>query len=129
MDMRTNYLFRLLLYRAPDVPDTWIVHCLDLDAVSQGVSLRDAYNMGIEVIQLLLADDQERGEEPLVRGNKTPWEDWERWRELLRDGARTPLDDVLDRGDDVDTVAVMATFEQGGTDSTSIGWVAFSPGV
>jgi len=72
--MRTLNL-SVFLTRAPDVEGQWVGHCLDLDVVSQGDSMRHAYEMTREAVELLILDDLNAGREPTLRS--APREEWE----------------------------------------------------
>jgi hypothetical protein len=79
-DKAGPYSFWIVVRRDPDATDKdqpecqWSSHCLDLDVVSQGSSLADAYKMAVEASLLVLRDDLSRGADPLIR--RAPQEFW-----------------------------------------------------
>ena len=85
--MAETLRFWIVLREAPDVPGTWIGHCLELDVVSQGDSPAHALSMTIEAIGIVLEGDAESGLDP--RRRRAPEEDWEEFGALL--GRSTPL--------------------------------------
>jgi predicted RNase H-like HicB family nuclease len=69
---------------AEDLPGQWVVHCLDLDVVTQGESIPHAITMGVEACQMVLEDDLGEGRDPLDR--RAPNDYWDEMYELLRRG-------------------------------------------
>lgn len=69
--------FSLTVYltRAPDVAGQWVGHCLDVDVVSQGDSMKHAYEMTREAVEMIVLDDLNVGREPAQRS--APREEWE----------------------------------------------------
>ncbi len=60
---------------APDVPSQWEIHCLDLDIVTMGDSLRHAISMLTESIAIIASDDLANDRNPLDR--RAPEEEWQ----------------------------------------------------
>ncbi len=69
--------FSLTVYltRAPDVAGQWVGHCLEIDVVSQGDSMRHAYEMTREAVEMVILDDLNSNREPALRS--APREEWE----------------------------------------------------
>ncbi len=70
-----TFSFNVFLTRAPDVAGQWVGHCLEVDVVSQGNSLRHAYEMTREAVEMVVLDDLDLGREPTLRS--APREEWE----------------------------------------------------
>ncbi len=69
--------FSLTVYitRARDVAGQWVGHCLEVDVVSQGDSMRHAYDMTREAVEMVILDDLNSNREPTLRS--APREEWE----------------------------------------------------
>lgn len=67
----------------------WVSHCLDLDLVSEGATLRDAVDAVVEAIDMVVREDVQQGLDPLDR-KRAPREFWDRWFEVMTTGV--PLD-------------------------------------
>lgn len=63
------------LTRAPDLEGQWVGHCLDVDVVSQGASLQQAYEMTREAVEMVVLDDLNANRDPSERS--APREEWE----------------------------------------------------
>lgn len=77
--------FWLVFTREPSSEDPWIVHCLDVDVVTQGRSLRHACGMVAEAVQLMLTENA-------LPQRPAPPEYWDRLWTLLRTHRR--IDDL-----------------------------------
>lgn len=66
-----NFFFR----RSEEVPGQWLAHCLDVDVVTYGNSLKHALDMAREAVDLVIKDDLASGLEPMERS--APREEWE----------------------------------------------------
>jgi predicted RNase H-like HicB family nuclease len=76
---------------AVDLPGQWVGHCLDLDLVTQGDSLRDAVESIGEAVDLVL----ESGDVP--RYKRAPQSFWDLFVSVLSEGERVNMDDILSR--------------------------------
>lgn len=85
-----NYSLDLsvLFCRADDV-DAWGVHCLELDVITQGVSLGHAMDMAVEAIEMVVVDDLKVKRDPLSR--RAPQEYFDELRRVLRAGKPVQL--------------------------------------
>lgn len=72
------------------VPGEWVGHCLELDVVSQGTSLKHAMSMLSEACALVVVDDLAKGFEPMSR--RAPEKDFEFLTKMQTSGERVPLD-------------------------------------
>jgi hypothetical protein len=99
----------ILLYRAPDVPDEWIAHCLDMDVVSQGTSFHHAMSMLEEAIVLVMRGDITQGRDPFKRV-RAPDEEWVRLHTIQREGGFFPLSEI-EEGDGEFAVQLHAWYE------------------
>lgn len=70
-----TFSFTVYLTRAPDLQGQWVGHCLDVDVVSQGGSLKQAYEMIREAVDMVVLDDLNAGRDPSKRS--APREEWE----------------------------------------------------
>lgn len=70
-----TFSLNVFLTPAPDLPGMWVGHCLEVDVVSQGDSLRHAYEMTREAVELVILDDLSLGREPTQRS--APRDEWE----------------------------------------------------
>ena len=62
-------------------PGVWVAHCLDLDVVTQGVSLMHALDMALEATRMVLDADAGSGRNPLER--RAPQKYWEKLYRLM----------------------------------------------
>jgi len=76
---------------ATDLPGQWVGHCLDLDLVTQGDSLRDAVESICEAVDLVL----ETGD--VSRYKRAPQGFWDLFVSVLSEGERVNMDDILSR--------------------------------
>jgi hypothetical protein len=87
----------ILIERAADIPAEWVSHCLDLDVVMQGRTLRDAFDALIESMGMVVADDLKVGRDPLDR--RAPKAEWDRlWAAVAR-GEKRPRGEPLPAND------------------------------
>lgn len=79
---RSRFQHRLhaVIYPAPDVPGTWISHCLELDIMSLGNSAPHALDMLAEAIQLTAAENIKDGRPPL-HFRSAPADVWDQFTE------------------------------------------------
>ena len=77
----------LLFSQSTEIEGQWIAHCLNFDIVTQGKSLKDAYEMACEAIEMTVRDDLEAGRDPRDR-KTTPKEDWDLLDCLIKTGHR-----------------------------------------
>ena len=70
-----EYNFWFVLQRAENIPGEWTAHCLELDVVSQGRSLRHAMEMLHEACCIVVCDDLVAGRDPLDR--RAPAKFWD----------------------------------------------------
>ncbi len=96
MEVRAFPLW-IVFRRAQDLPGQWTAHCLDLDVITVGTSLRHAIEMAEEACYMVLADDLNAGRDPLTR--RAPDEHWS-----VRDA-------VVDHGKRVDDLEVLVAEE------------------
>lgn len=92
-----NFFFR----RSDELPGQWVAHCLDVDVVTYGNSLRHALEMLREAVDLVVVEDLSTGLEPLERS--APREEWEAMIRCVN-GAETrayPLSELLEREETV----------------------------
>lgn len=84
----------LLIKPAPDVPNQWVAHCLDLDIVTQGNSMEHAFEMLREAVGMTVCDDLEAGRDPRRR-KKAPQVCWDEWDRILKHGHRVPFKEFI----------------------------------
>jgi len=70
-----TFSFNVFVRRAPDVAGQWVGHCPEVDVVSQGNSLRQAYEMTKEAVEIVVLDDLDAGRDPTLRA--APKAEWE----------------------------------------------------
>lgn len=87
MNARTYNLW-VVVRPAPDLPKTWVAHCLDLDVISQGDSPLHAIDSVFEAVRMTVDSDLERGADPFAR--RAPEENWTDLWSIVRRGDRTP---------------------------------------
>jgi predicted RNase H-like HicB family nuclease len=96
-NVRTYNLF-ITLQRSDEMPGKWVAHCLDVDVVSYGESLKDAIDMIKEAVEMVFVEDFSSGREPLERrAPKVLWD--EMWKNLLPHTVTLPMEDVLKKPD------------------------------
>jgi hypothetical protein len=81
-----EYNFWFVLQRAEDVPGEWTAHCLELDVVSQGTSLRHALAMLNEACFITVCDDIFAGRDPLDR--RAPARYWDELYKIVGEGKK-----------------------------------------
>ncbi len=79
-----TFSLNVFLTRAPDVAGQWVGHCLEVDVVSQGRSMKEAFEATREAVELVLLDDLGAGREPTRRS--APREEWEAAYAAVRTG-------------------------------------------
>lgn len=92
---RYPFNLHIVLWRADDLPGQWLGHCLELDVVSQGNSLRQALEMVKEAIETILVADVQKGLDPAR--HRAPQEDWDRLWQRLQGAYPRPLAEVATR--------------------------------
>lgn len=108
-----HYSFWAIFERDAGAEDPWVVHCLELDIVTQGRTLAHACNMLAEAVSLVLLDDLNNGHNPLER--RAPEESWEKLYELLRTGRRVEDMRGMLEAEPADLDSFAATMEIGVT--------------
>lgn len=88
--------FWVLITPAQDAPGQWLGHCLELDIVSVGTSLRHAIAMTVEAVCETVADDLANGRSPLDR-TPAPAEFFSELSRVQSRGTYGALEDVPDR--------------------------------
>ena len=79
-----EYNFWFVFQRAEDVPGEWVGHCLELDVVSQGTSLKHAMAMLSEACFMTVCDDLLSARDPLDR--RAPDEYWKALYDIVNHG-------------------------------------------
>jgi hypothetical protein len=79
-----QYTFWALFYPSEELPKQWIAHCLNLDIVTQGNSLKHAINMLLEAVQLILEDQRD-----ICKYEMAPREDWKKLSKVISKGKLT----------------------------------------
>jgi len=90
-----EYNFWFVFQRAEDVPGEWVGHCLELDVVSQGTSLKHAAAMLGEACFMTVCDDLMASRDPLER--RAPEEYWKALYHIVENGEKVQfaaLDDM-----------------------------------
>lgn len=87
---------------APDVPGEWVAHCLELDVMSQGSSLRQAFDMLSEAVQIAWNEDSRVGRDPL--SHRAPDDCWAELWEVVNRGERGPIAELEKLPADADLV-------------------------
>ena len=90
-----EYNFWFVLQRAEDVPGEWTGHCLELDVVSQGTSLRHVMAMLNEACFITVCDDIFAGRDPLDR--RAPASFWDELYKIVDEGKKVDFS-TLDEG-------------------------------
>jgi predicted RNase H-like HicB family nuclease len=78
----------ILIERAKDLPGTWIGLCLDFDVVTQGKSLRHAFAMAREAVEMTVRADLKAGRDP--RERRAPWRCWAHLWDVVERAERRP---------------------------------------
>lgn len=76
--MRTTFQGNVwfLIERAKDLPGEWFASCPDFYVVSQGRSLKHAFDMLFEAVSMVVTSDLERGADPEDRrAPKAKWDE------------------------------------------------------
>ncbi|HEY3356081.1 MAG TPA: hypothetical protein VGQ83_22705 [Polyangia bacterium] len=90
--MPRSYNFWFFVHRTKDVPGEWTAHCLELDVVSQGTSVKHAVMMLFEACSMVLADDLGANRDPLER--RAPDEFWADLYKAVREGKPADLSKI-----------------------------------
>lgn len=90
---RVHHLW-VLFRPSTDVAGDWVAHCLDLDVVTQGRSLRHAVEMVLEAVVLTVEADVAAKLDPFRRGARTPQENRAELEHLLHGGSLDPLETI-----------------------------------
>lgn len=88
-----SYSFWLHVEPSREIPGEWVAHNLDLDVVSQGSSLKQAFDMVIEATMMTVCDDLNANSNPLLR--RAPAEYWTRLWQIVNNGTKLQIKDVL----------------------------------
>lgn len=99
--------FWLLVKPADDVPGQWVGHCLELDILSVGESLREAIRMTSEAMCESIVDDIGQGRSPLER-RPAPPEYTTELNRVLSEGQQLQLAQLA--GNERGTVALQIHF-------------------
>ncbi len=79
-----------LIEPSEELKDRWVAHCLDVDVVSYGDSPKHAFEMVCEATVMVILDDLNDGQEPLLR--RAPEELWEPLWAVANNGDQVELD-------------------------------------
>ena len=80
-----TFSLNVFLARAPDVEGQWVGHCLEVDVVSQGQTMKEAFEATREAVELVVLDDLASAREPTQRS--APREEWEAAYAAVRTGS------------------------------------------
>lgn len=89
-----DFNFWVLVRPAGDIAGKWVAHCLDLDVVSQGESIKHALDMVVEATAMVLADDIKNCSEP-GKGRRAPDKFWTLLWKTMKQGVAVPMEEVL----------------------------------
>jgi len=89
--MSGRHFWFFTVQRAEDVEGQWVSHCLDIDVVTQGTSLRNAIEMLCEAVTIVVRESD------LSKLTAAPLEDWELLFSVQEKGERLPIREILDR--------------------------------
>jgi hypothetical protein len=89
--MSSRHLWFFTVQRAADVEGQWVSHCLDIDVVTQGTSLKHAIDMLCEAVTIVVRESD------LSRHTAAPPEDWELLFSVQKTGDRLSISSILDR--------------------------------
>jgi predicted RNase H-like HicB family nuclease len=78
----------ILIERAGDLPGVWIAHCLDFDVVTQGRSLRHAFAMAQEAVEMTMSADLKADRDP--RERRAPSKRWAHLWDVVERAERRP---------------------------------------
>ena len=81
----TTHTISVLVTRAKDLPGVWVSHCLNLDVISQGESIRGALEAIEEAVLMVLNEDESEGLDPFDR-ERAPDEYWDEMSRIMREG-------------------------------------------
>jgi hypothetical protein len=101
---RSAYEFWLVVRPAADVPGQWVAHCLELDVVTSGNSIRHAFEMAAEASLMTVLDDVAEHGAPRA-DRRAPDEYWEQLKVIFRRGV---FGEKLEDADPQDIEAVAA---------------------
>lgn len=101
--VKHDYNFWVLVQPSADVPGEWIAHCLEVDVVTQGTSINDAFKMAAEATTMVVCEDLAAGRNPLDR--RAPDEFWAELWPVVNDGSRKSLREVAANSGSVRCVA------------------------
>jgi predicted RNase H-like HicB family nuclease len=88
------YNFWVLVKPAEDVPGQWLAHCLEVDVVTQGDSIKHVLDMISEAVPMVVEEDLSTGRDPHER--RAPKEYWNELYQLLNDSEPTDLARVME---------------------------------
>ncbi|WP_242335325.1 hypothetical protein [Anaeromyxobacter sp. SG66] len=100
MSTRNEQSFNVWIVVRPaaDVPGQWVAHCLDLDVVTYGNSLRHALDMVHEAARNTILDDLNSNQDPMDR--RAPRECWdEMFKKLMPRAKRVEARDLVERNE------------------------------
>jgi predicted RNase H-like HicB family nuclease len=92
----TQHIVSILVTRAEDLPGVWVSHCLNLDVISQGNSIREALEAVQEAVLMVLNDDESEGLDPFDR-ERAPDDCWQQLFKIMREGV--PAQSVPDENE------------------------------
>ena len=87
----------ILVFPAEDLTGTWLAHCLDLDVMSFGGSVREALDNVRTTSFEVIANEIEHGRDPFAR------------RARVEDTLWNTLNDVVKRGEPIQDLATLET--------------------
>ncbi|MFZ4580441.1 MAG: type II toxin-antitoxin system HicB family antitoxin [Myxococcota bacterium] len=102
--MATELLNVSILFKpSKKLRGVWVAHVLDFELVTQGDSLKHAFQMALEAIGLVILADREAGKDRARR--KAPARYWDAFRRVTEEGR--PIEELGQDGD-ADAFAVVA---------------------
>ncbi|MDP3767844.1 MAG: hypothetical protein Q8S13_07500, partial [Dehalococcoidia bacterium] len=102
------YNFWVVARRSPDVEGEWEAHCLELDVVTQGTSLKHSFQMAVEAVCMTLASDVDAHRDPLER--RAPQQFWDELYRFLPTGRPIKMIDAFAAGDKINVLAAQLQF-------------------
>lgn len=93
MTVRIQNLW-VLFRPSEQIAGEWIAHCLELDVVTQGTSLRHAGEMIMEAVKMVLDEDLRAKLDPFRRRERTPQEAWDELEALLHGGSLDVMETI-----------------------------------
>ena len=86
MKLREHLTFNMwiVIRRAEDLPGQWVAHCLNVDVVTQGNSIKQALAMARAAVDETVIDDLDRRADPNKR--QAPVAFWTEMFELMKRG-------------------------------------------